>query len=105
MSSAQPRFAVHGVGRFSEQFDGLVKIAEDRGLRRLLAEVLQDILENLETQPRDWGDPYVNYRALNAVGYGRSIQSPGIRVEYTVHDSEANVWITSITALSGSPFA
>jgi hypothetical protein len=79
--------------------------AERHGLRPLFIEVLQQIMENLETQPRDWGDPYLNYRELQAVGYGKTIVSAGLRVEYAIHDSRPLVWLSVVRPLIGSPFA
>jgi hypothetical protein len=49
------------VGRFPAQLDRLIGMAGQRDLRTLLIEVLRQIAEHLETHPRDWGDPYINY--------------------------------------------
>ena len=65
---------------------------------------IRQITSNLETRPREWGDPYTNFRNLNAVGFGRTILPSKIRVQYVVHDTEPLVWITSIRPLMGSPF-
>jgi hypothetical protein len=61
VSPDTPRFTVQGVGRFPAQLDRLIGMAEQRDLRTLLIEVLRQIAEHLETHPRDWGDPYINY--------------------------------------------
>ena len=100
-----PRFSLQGVGRFPVHLDGLVARAEQRGLRSLLIEVLRQVSDNLERNPREWGDPYMNYRGLKAVGYGKLILPARIRVEYAVHNSEPLVWISAIGALIESPFA
>ena len=105
MNPHAPRFTVGGVGFFPAHFKRMIATAEDRGIRTLLVEVLRELMENLETRPRDWGDPYTNYRGLNAVGYGRTILSAQIRAEYLVHNSEPLVWISALYPLSGSPFA
>jgi hypothetical protein len=70
-----------------------------------MIEVIRKIKENLESRPREWGDPYTNYRGLKAVGYGRTILPARLRIEYTVHEVEPLVWISSIKPLPGSPFA
>jgi hypothetical protein len=62
-------------------------------------------MQNLETCPREWGDPYHNYRELQAVGYGKTIPSAELRIEYAVHVSEPLVWLSEVRPLSGSPFA
>jgi hypothetical protein len=105
VSPDAPRFTVEGAGRFPTQLDRLIVIAQQRGLRTLLIEVLRQTLENLETRPRDWGDPYINYRGLNAVGYGRTILPAQLRVEYAVHNTEPLVWLSALIPLPGSPFA
>lgn len=105
MTPEGPRFKVQGIGRFPQQFDRLILSAEQRNLRSLLMEALRTILEHLETQPREWGDPYTNFRAMHAVAYGRTVVSAGLRIEYTVHESERFVWITAIWPLPGSPLA
>jgi len=99
-----PTFRVEAVGRFPLQLDGLIVIAEQRGLRSLLIEVLRQISDNLQSKPREWGDPYKNYRGLNAVGFGKAILPSRIRVEYAVHNTEPLVWVSSIRPLIGSPF-
>lgn len=105
MTPGAPRFTVRGVGQFPPQLEQLITLAEERGLRPLLADILRQIVENLQTRPREWGDPYRNYRGMHAVGYGRSILPAAIRIEYAVHETEPLVWISSIRATAGSPFA
>lgn len=105
MNPGGPRFTISGVGRFPAQLNRLLATAEQRGLRTLLIEVLREVFENLETRPRDWGDPYKNYRGLKAVGYGRTLFPTWIHVEYAVHETEPLVWLSGIRSLSDSPFA
>ncbi len=105
MTPGAPMFTVRGVGRFPGQLERLIALAEDRGLRSLLLDILREITESLQTRPREWGDPYTNYRGLHAVGYGRSILPAGLRVQYAVHDTEPVVWLSSIRVLPESPFA
>ncbi len=100
-----PRYIVQGAGQFHVQFDRLIHLAEQRNLRPVLIDGLRHILENLETRPQEWGDPYSNYRGLHAVAYGRTVVTAGLRVEYTVHESKRLVWITAMRPLPGSPFA
>ena len=75
-----------------EQFT--VHLAVQRKLQPLLLEVVRQMIVNLETTPREWGDPYINYRALKAVGYGKTIAAAGLRIGYAVHDTERIVWIS-----------
>lgn len=105
MNPTPPRFTVQTVGRFPAQLDRLIETARQRGLRTLLAEALREIVEHLQTRPREWGDPYTNYRGLNAVGYEQTILPAGLRVKYAVHETEPVVWLSMIRPLSGSPFA
>ena len=100
-----PLDTVRGAGRFPTQFERLIAVAEQRGLGALLNEVFRQIWENLSARPLEWGDPYRDFDAMGAVGYGRSILPARIRVEYAVHRTEPIVWISSIKALAGSPFA
>lgn len=105
MNPSPQRFKVEMLGQAGPDMARLAGRAEEVGLRELYLDVLRLILECLETQPREWGDPYENYRGLNAVRYGRTVLPANIRVKYTVHNTEPLVWITSIVALPGSPFA
>ena len=105
MSDSLPPYQLHAVGRFPEQLDRLRATAEQRQVRALMIDVGRQMLDQLRTRPREWGDPYSNYRGLNAVGYGRTTIEAGIRVEYAVHDAERLVWISALRALPGSPFA
>ena len=79
-------------------------IAKQRNLQPLLLEVVRQMMQNLETSPREWGDPYRNFRALQTVRYGKTIMAAGLRITHVVHDTEPIVWITSIRPLFGSPF-
>jgi hypothetical protein len=105
MNSGQPHFSVGLVGEAVGQFEQLVARAEALGLGALLAAVYAQIIETLETRPREWGDPYKNYRALNATGYGATPLPAGIRAEYAVHNADPAVWISKLIVLEDSPFA
>ena len=104
MSTDPTRFRVELAGLASRHLERLATRASERGLRPLLREVVHQMIERLETEPRDWCDPYNNYHSLNAVGYGRTIVEAGIRVGYAVHDTVPVVWITSVIPLVDSPF-
>jgi hypothetical protein len=100
-----PRFTVTLAGRVERDLERLAIWAERHDLRTLLAETLRSIIENLETQPREWGDPYFNYRALNAVAYGKTIAFADLRVVYAVHATELLVWLSVVRPLPTSPFS
>jgi hypothetical protein len=105
MTPDSPRFTVGLVGTAVEQFERLTTRAERLDLRGLLADVYRNIIQALETRPRDWGDPFLNYRGLNATGYQRGIFPAGLWLEYAVHNTDAVVWISKLVVLEGSPFA
>lgn len=105
MTPQPGRFRVELAGQARAHLERLTASAEQRGLRPLLLEVLRQVIENLEARPREWGDPYIYYRALNAVGYGRTILPARLRVGYAVHDTEPLIWISAVVPLPGSPFA
>ena len=105
MNPDSPNYRLGAIGQFKGQLDGLLELAESRDLQSLLLEVIREMSDRLRRDPREWGDPYRNYRGLHAVGYGRTIQEAGIRIEYAVHDTESIVWVFSIRALPGSPLA
>jgi len=67
MMSEPRHYRVELVGQAGHHLELLTTVAEQRGLRELLKEVLNEILIHLETHPFEWGDPYTNYRGLNAV--------------------------------------
>jgi hypothetical protein len=97
-------FTVEGIGKFAGHLDRLILLAESRGLRTLLVEVLRQMSENLKHHPREWGDPYRNYRGLDAVAYEKTILPARIRVKYAVHNSKPLVWVSALVPLAGSPF-
>ena len=98
-------FTVNGVGLFPQQLERLLRIADHRGLRSVLLGALRELRQELQLHPREWGDPYQNYRSLNVVGYERAILPVKLRVSYSVHETERVVWISSLRALHDSPFA
>ena len=104
MTPESPRFAVALVGRVSNDLERLATWAERHDLRMLLTESLRQIIENLETQPREWGDPYFNFRALDAVAYGKTIAYADLRIVYAVHNTEPLVWLSVVRPLPESPF-
>jgi hypothetical protein len=88
MNPPSPRFTVGLVGKAVEQFERLAARAEQLALRDLLASVYRQIIEELETRPREWGDPFHNYRGLNATAYQRAILPAGLcRIRRSQHRS------------------
>jgi hypothetical protein len=85
MSPESPRFSINLIGRAARQFERLAARAEERNLRGLLAALFRQIVQTLETRPREWGDPYCNYRGLSATGYGVTLHSGRLRIAYAVH--------------------
>ena len=104
MNERSKQYRVELAGQGDSHLRKLVVVAEQRNLVPVLLEVMSQVIENLEKNPREWGDPYNNYPALGAVGYGKTILSAGLRIGYAVHDTERIVWITSFRPLFGSPF-
>lgn len=104
MTPAPLRFTVHLAGQARSEVEGLAAIAANRGLRPVFAEILRMMMANLETQPREWGDPYNNYPTLNAVSYERTVLPALVRVGYAVHNTEPLVWISTLRTIMGSPF-
>jgi hypothetical protein len=104
MTTESRRYRVEVVGQARDQLELITTIAEQRGLRKLLRDVLQATLSNLETRPSEWGDPYINYRGLNAVGYEVTLVTSRLRIAYTVHNTQPLVLISRIIPLSDSPF-
>ncbi len=104
MTQAPDRFRVELIGQASSHLERLTARAEQLDLRGLLIEVLREMMENLETRPREWGDPYINYRNLNAVGYGCTLNTARLRIAYAVHNMEPLVWLSRVTPLTDSPF-
>lgn len=70
-----------------DQFEQLAARAEQLGTGPFLAAVYQHVIDTLQTRPRKRGDPYHNYRVLNATGYAVAILSAGLGVEYAVHNT------------------
>ncbi len=105
MNPGPARFAVGLVGKGHAHLEQLTARAELLDLRELLATVYRQIIETLQTRPREWGDPAHNYRGLDATGYQRAILPAGLWVEYAVHNTDSVVWISKIIVLEDSPFA
>jgi hypothetical protein len=80
MSASSEKIVVRLGGKAATHSQRLKGIAQERKLEPLLQEVFVQMMANLETRPREWGDPYRNYRSLNAVGYGKTILEAGLRI-------------------------
>lgn len=105
MNPGPSRFTVGLVGKAVGQFERLTEWAEQLDLPEVLAAAFRQIFEELETRPREWGDPSHNYRALDATGYQRAVLPAGLWVEYAVHNSDPLVWVSKVVVLEDSPFA
>jgi hypothetical protein len=104
MNPGSPRFTVGLVGKAVEHLEHLTIQAELLDLRELLTAVYGHIIETLETRPREWSDPFHNYRGLNATGYQRAILPARLWIEYAVHNTDPVVWISKLIVLEDSPF-
>ncbi len=87
----------------TEQIRTLDELAKTRGVRRLYAEALQEIVRHLQTHPLDWGDPEYRLRHEGAVVCHRIVDP--LIVRFAVFEIEERVHILEITALSSSPLA
>lgn len=93
------------VGPAHEHFAQLTGRAKQLGLQGLLAAVFRRIIDTLETDPREGGDPDTDYRGLDATGYHMVLLPAGLWIEYAVHNANLAVWISKLLVLEGSPFA
>ncbi len=105
MNPAPSQFRVDFIGEAVGQLDDLTARAEQLGLRDALALAYRLIIGTLKTRPREWGDPFRNYRGLNTTAYQHAVTPAGICVVYAVHNVEPVVWIYQLVVLKGSPFA
>jgi hypothetical protein len=105
MNPDPPPFTVSLVGKAVEQFRQVAARARRLDLTGALAIVYRHIFEALETRPREWGDPFYNYRGLDATSYRRAILPAGLVVEYAAHNTDRVVWVSKLIVLEDSPFA
>jgi hypothetical protein len=83
-----------------DQIRALDDLAKARGIRRLYAETLQEIVRHLQTHPLDWGDPEYRLRHEGAVVCHRIVDP--LIVRFAVYEIEERVHILEITPLSTS---
>lgn len=69
----------------------------------MFAKTLREVRRQLETRPREWGDPEYQFHGLGAVSYLRV--EGWFRVVYAVHESEPIVFLREIEPLPGNPLA
>jgi len=67
------------------------------------AVVLTSIRHQLETNPRNWGDPNFRFHGLDLVSYLRVEEK--LRVVYAVHETNPVVFLRELEPLPGHPLA
>jgi|GEM_PF-4507795 len=96
-SSQQPdKFKVDRLSSVTLQIQQLVEKAKRLGMGRQILDVLESIVEKLETNPMDWGDPeYATKQPGGVVLHG--VHFPLI-VHYAAFEQERVVCILDIRA-------
>lgn len=82
-----------GIG---ERMRALADLASRAGIRQAYLDALTRMLERLQRDPRDWGDPL--YHAKHEDGMFHAHTNP-IRVRYVVYEIEKKVMIIDIQPL------
>ena len=95
MNPGPPRFTVGLVEKAREQFAQRGEKAKQLGLQKILGAAFRRIIDALETEPREWGDPDTSHRGLNATGYHKAIISAGPSIR-----NWASIWKTRIRPCS-----
>ena len=75
--------------------------AIENGLGNVFADLLTEIRHQLETRPREWGDPNFRFHGLKAVSHMRL--QDGFRIRYAVHESIPVVFLLDIEPMGSHP--
>jgi hypothetical protein len=100
-----PPFRVTLAGTCAARLQVLAGEAKRLGLAPRFAQFLRHMMESLEQRPREWGDPLSGKYWMQSVVYRRYVLSEQFRVDYAVHDTAPEVWVSAVEPLGGSPLA
>jgi hypothetical protein len=98
-----PPFRLSIIPKCRERIQTLADRAVGVGLGPLFAKTLREIRRQLETHPREWGDPSYRFHGLGAVSYLRV--EGWFRVVYAVDESQPVVFLREVEPLPGNPLA
>lgn len=98
-----PQFRITIVPACGERIRTLADRATAIGKGVEFAQVLSDIRENLQSRPREWGDPNYRYHGLRGTSYLRLHER--FRVIYLVDDQQPVVILCDVQPLFDLPLA
>lgn len=102
-TDSSPPFHVIIVPKCRERIQVLADRAASSGLGRLFAKFLTEVRRQLETRPREWGDPNYRFHGLGAVSYLRV--EGWFRIVYAVDETRPAVFLREVEPLPGHPLA
>jgi hypothetical protein len=94
------KFTVDRFQHVDGQIGALGKRALARGLLQDYADALETILDKLEAEPAEWGEPYYHPHHQGSTVRHASVRS--VFVEYVVFEEERVVMIMQIKAMPSS---
>jgi hypothetical protein len=98
-----PPFRLSIIPACRERIQSLANRAMAAGLGPLFARTLTEMRRQLESRPREWGDPNYRFHGLGAISYLRV--EGWFRVVYAVDESQPVVFLREVEPLPGNPLA
>jgi hypothetical protein len=98
-----PPFQLTIIPKCRERVQSLADRAVASGLGRLFARLLAETRRQLESRPREWGDPNYRFHGLGAVSYLRV--EGWFRIVYAVDETRPVVFLREVEPLPGHPLA
>ena len=102
-ADSDPPFRLSIVPKCRQRIHVLAERAMSAGLGMLFAKTLREIRRQLQTRPREWGDPEYRFHAVGAISYLRV--EGWFRVVYAVDESQPVVFLREVEPLPGNPLA
>lgn len=98
-----PPFDVDLSAALRERIDALGERAAERGIAGRFWSAVDEIMENLRTRPREWGEPFSKLRGFQMTA--RLMVYRQLRVVFSVHDRVPLVILWSLSPTTGHPLA
>ena len=101
MPSDPPRYSVSMNPLVTARFLALNRLSKAAGILRDWDGTVRRILDRLENDPVEAGDPFRRYVGLKLTAFRLLIDRVSVR--YTVHDTERIVFLQSVDPVLGHP--
>ncbi len=102
-SGGDPPFTVSYAAGVIDLLRGWEQTARSIGMGRQFRKAIRDAELELQTRPREWGDPQFDFSHLSMTVYQRS--GPILIVRYAVHATRPVVFVREVVLTPGSRLA